>query len=107
LYGRSLSIREQQLGADHPAVATSLNALALLYQAQGRYSDAELLYLRTLAIWMNALGENHPHIQTAGRNFWYLVQQAVEAGQARELSDHPITQAALQALADNADNTAE
>jgi hypothetical protein len=56
---------------------------------------------------MNVVEENHPHTQTACDNFWYLVQQAVEAGQVGELSDHPITQAALQALADNADNTAE
>jgi len=33
LYGRSLSIREQQLGADHPDVATSLNNLAALYES--------------------------------------------------------------------------
>jgi hypothetical protein len=86
------------LGADHPHVANSLNNLALLYQAQGRYSEAEPLYLRTLTILMNVVGENHPHTQTIGSNFWYLVQQAVEAGRVGELSDHPATQAILQQL---------
>ena len=36
LYRKSLQIYEQQLGANHPNVATSLNNLALLYDAQGR-----------------------------------------------------------------------
>jgi len=38
---RSLSISEQQLGAEHPDVTTSLNNnLANLYDSQGRYSEA-------------------------------------------------------------------
>ena len=35
---------------DHPDVGTSLNNLAVLYRAQGRYADAEPLYQRSLAI---------------------------------------------------------
>ena len=42
----SLAIREKALGPDHPDVATSLNNLAELYEAQGRYADAEPLYKR-------------------------------------------------------------
>jgi tetratricopeptide (TPR) repeat protein len=47
---RALAIREKALGPEHPDVATSLNNLAVLYQAQGRYADAELLCKRSLAI---------------------------------------------------------
>jgi tetratricopeptide (TPR) repeat protein len=50
LFVRALTIREQQLGANHPATGTSLNKLANLYRSIGRYSDAEPLYLRALAI---------------------------------------------------------
>jgi tetratricopeptide (TPR) repeat protein len=50
LYQRSLAIREQALGAEHPDVAQSLNNLAELYRAQGRYAEAEPLYARSLAI---------------------------------------------------------
>jgi hypothetical protein len=95
---RSLSIKEQQLGADHPAVATSLNNLALLYKAQGRYSEAKPLYTQTLTICVNVLGEIHPHTQTVWDNFRYLMQQAVEAGRAGELSDHLGTQAVLREM---------
>ena len=41
-------------------MATSLNNLAGLYQSQGRYTEAEPLYLQALAIAEQALGENHP-----------------------------------------------
>ena len=40
LYRRSLAIREKALGPDHPDVATSLDNLAKLYQAQGKYAEA-------------------------------------------------------------------
>jgi Tetratricopeptide repeat len=32
---------EKVLGPDHPNIAMSLNSLALLYESQGRYADAE------------------------------------------------------------------
>ena len=43
---RTLAIREQALGKEHSATATSLNNLADLCQAQGRYAEAEKLYRR-------------------------------------------------------------
>ena len=57
---RSLSIREKQLGENHPDVATSLNNLAALYRNQGKYNEAEPLLLRCLKIVRKTLGENHP-----------------------------------------------
>jgi hypothetical protein len=38
LYRRSLSIREQALGPEHPSVATSLNNLAAFYHVQARHA---------------------------------------------------------------------
>jgi tetratricopeptide (TPR) repeat protein len=93
-----LNMAERRFGANHPDTATSLNNLAGLYTSMGRYSEAEPLYLQTLAIFLQSLGETHPHTQTAWRNFRYLVQQAVQAGRAAELSDHPATQAILNQL---------
>src|SRR4051812_19023597 len=40
---RALALRERALGPSHPEVATSLNNLAGLYQAQGVYAKAEPL----------------------------------------------------------------
>ena len=45
-----LKVTKLRLGADHPDVATSLNNLAELYRVQGKYSEAEPLYVRSLLI---------------------------------------------------------
>ena len=47
---KALQVAEQNVGPNHPDVATSLNNLALLYQTQGQYAQAEPLYKRSLAI---------------------------------------------------------
>ena len=41
MYERALQILEEQLGADHPDTATSLNNLAASIQSQGKYKQAE------------------------------------------------------------------
>ena len=38
---RVLAIRQKALGSDHPDVAAASNNLAVLYQEQGRYAEAE------------------------------------------------------------------
>jgi tetratricopeptide (TPR) repeat protein len=52
------------LGREHPDTLTSLNNLAALYQAQGRYQEAEPLYQRTLRAREQALGPDHPDTLT-------------------------------------------
>jgi tetratricopeptide (TPR) repeat protein/transcriptional regulator with XRE-family HTH domain len=59
LYQHALSIREQQLGSEHPDVATTLNDLAVLYRHQGKYEQVEPLYLRALSIREQQLGLHH------------------------------------------------
>jgi len=48
------------LGPEHPNTLTSVNNLAGLYQAQGRYGDAEPLYQRARAGYEKVLGLEHP-----------------------------------------------
>ncbi len=95
LYLDALNIRRSQLGAEHPDTGSSLNNLAEFYKFEGRYSEAEPLYLQALAILMEKLGENHPTTQKVRGNFRGLLQQALEAGRAAELSEHPTTRAVL------------
>ncbi|MEL7401568.1 MAG: tetratricopeptide repeat protein, partial [Pseudomonadota bacterium] len=47
---RSLEIRKAELGDRHPSTAISLNNSALLYDSQGRYNEAEPLYVEALEI---------------------------------------------------------
>jgi tetratricopeptide (TPR) repeat protein len=44
LHKQALAIRETQLGTDHPSTLASMNNLAVVYQSQRRYADAEMLH---------------------------------------------------------------
>lgn len=51
LAGEALKIREEKLGANHPALANTLNLLAMLYTiAEGDYVKAKLLLERALGL---------------------------------------------------------
>ena len=53
-------------------MATSLNNLALLYYAQGRYAAAEPLFKRSLTISEKALGPDHPSVATSLNNLAWI-----------------------------------
>ncbi len=76
---------EQEFGPDHPTTATFLNNLAGLYQAQGRYAEAEPLYQRSLAIVEKALGPEHPHVATALENYAALLRETERENQAEAM----------------------
>ena len=56
-------------------VATSLNNLAALYHAQGRYAEAEPLCQQALAIAERALDSNHPTTKAIRSNLQSLRQR--------------------------------
>ena len=72
----------EAFGTEDPRYATSLNNLALLYKAQGRYGDAEPFYKRALAIREKALGPEHPHVATSLNNLALLYQAQGRYGDA-------------------------
>jgi tetratricopeptide (TPR) repeat protein len=63
------------LGELHPSTATSLNNLASLYQAQGKYEQAEPLYERALAIYTQAFGLQHPGTKTIQENYALFLEE--------------------------------
>ena len=65
-------LREEVLGPMHPDTATSLNNLAILYDNQGKYDDAEPLYKRALAVTEEVLGPMHPDTATSLNNLAVL-----------------------------------
>jgi tetratricopeptide (TPR) repeat protein/transcriptional regulator with XRE-family HTH domain len=65
LYLRSLYIREQTLGPEHPQIANSLYGLAALYQRLGKYEQAESLFQRVLQLREQTLGPEHPQVATS------------------------------------------
>jgi tetratricopeptide (TPR) repeat protein len=85
LYEQALTIREQQVGPEHPDTATSLNNLAALYYTQGKYEQAEPLYKRALAIWEQQLGPEHPKTATSLNNLAALYYTQGKYEQAEPL----------------------
>ena len=81
-------IREKALGPEHPDVAKSLNNLALLYQAQGRYAEAEPLHKRALVIREKALGPEHPDVAKSLENYAALLRKAGRGGEATKMEAH-------------------
>jgi tetratricopeptide (TPR) repeat protein len=59
---------KRQLGDDHPAVTARLHNLAVMYCAQGRYQEAEPLYLQVLEMGKRQLGNDHPDMATCLSN---------------------------------------
>ena len=112
MYKRALAIEEKALGPDHPDVAVALNNLADLYQAQGRYADAEPLYKRALAIREKTLGPDHPDVAISLNNLAELYRAQGRYADAEPLykralairektlgPDHPDVAVSLNSLA--------
>ncbi len=73
------------LGPEAPLLAISLNNLALVYMAHGKYAKAEPLYKRALAIWEKALGLEHPQVATSLNNRALLYQAQGKYAEAEPL----------------------
>jgi CHAT domain-containing protein/tetratricopeptide (TPR) repeat protein len=68
LFERALDLQVAAIGKRHPEIATLLNNLANLYQAQGLYARAEPLYQGALAISETVHGKGHPNVATLLNN---------------------------------------
>jgi tetratricopeptide (TPR) repeat protein len=66
-------------------VAQSLNNLAELYRAQGRYAEAEPLCRRALPTFEKALGVEHPNVATTLNNLAQLLQATNRLLEAKPL----------------------
>ena len=51
--------------------------MVLMHEKQGRYSDAEPLFKRTVEIYEKALGSDHPNVATALNNLGGLLSTQV------------------------------
>ena len=71
-------------------MATSLNNLAGLYRAQGKYESAEPLYQEALALYKSLLGDRHPDVATSLNNLALLYRD-----QGKYESAEPLYQEAL------------
>ena len=72
LYQRALSVAQDVFGERHQEVATILNNLGLVMEAEGRNSEAEPLYYRAWRLREELLGRDHPDTAAASTNLAVL-----------------------------------
>ncbi len=75
----------ESFGPQDVRLGASLNSLALLYNAQGKYAEAEPLFKRSLSIWEKALGPDHPNVATTLENYAGLLRETAREGEADKL----------------------
>jgi Tfp pilus assembly protein PilF len=57
----------------------------LLYDYQGKYTEAEPLFKQSLAIYEKALGPEHPHVATVLRNMAECFKKTGKKKEAKRL----------------------
>ena len=72
-------------GQEDLRLALTLNNLAFLYQAQGKYAEAEPLYKRSLAIWERTLGPEHPNVAQSLENYAALLRETNREAEAARM----------------------
>lgn len=84
-YKKSLAMKEQLLGEDHPEVAVNLHNLATMECARGRYKEAEPFYKRALEIREKTLGKDHPDVAAVLMNYARLLRHEDRGAEAESL----------------------
>ncbi|MDD5275122.1 MAG: tetratricopeptide repeat protein [Methylovulum sp.] len=80
-----LTVREQQLGANHAETANIFSNLAQVLRATNRLAEAEPLMRRALAIDEQSYGKEHPSVATNLNNLAQLLQATNRLDQAEPL----------------------
>jgi tetratricopeptide (TPR) repeat protein len=82
---QALAIREEVFRSDHPDVADSLNALAMLSRTYNDFEQAERFHQRALAIREKTLGTKHPATAVSLINLSVLYRTQGEYARAESL----------------------
>jgi CHAT domain-containing protein len=88
---RAVAIMETASGPAHPFLATTLDNLAGLYQAQGDYARAAPLSRRALVIYEKVLGPEHLDVATALDNLAVMYSATGDYARAVPLSLRALT----------------
>jgi hypothetical protein len=63
-----IEISKTKLGEDHPSTLTSMANLASTYRNQGRWEEAEQLFVQVIETSKTKLGDDHPSTLTSMAN---------------------------------------
>ena len=81
----------KQFGPNDTRLANSLNNLAALYQTQGKYAQAELLFKQSLEYLERAIGPQHPLLATALTKLAWLYYATAQYDLAEPLYRRSLT----------------
>jgi len=82
---RSLQIRRETLGPEHPKTLDALHELAVLRMDQGKLDEAEALHRQVYETRLRVLGETHPDTLMSMNNLGDLLRERNQLGEAYEL----------------------
>ncbi|CUR34002.1 Tetratricopeptide TPR_2 (fragment) [Planktothrix tepida PCC 9214] len=117
LFTKAITLAKQALQLamqilDNTHIANCLNNLAVLYELQGHYSEAESLYQQALEIRLRLFKGDHPDVATSLNNLAHLYQSQGRLNEAEPLylqalamqqqlfeGDHPYVATSLNNLA--------
>ena len=83
-FKETIKIRDN--GKDSPELANALNNLARIYKDEGKYTEAEALYKRTLAMREKILGPQDPAIAVVLRNYASVLKELNRLDEAKALN---------------------
>jgi Tetratricopeptide repeat len=70
-----VEVRKMVLGPEHPGTLTSMNNLALTYQSQGQWVEAETIQVHVMETRKTVLGPDHPGTLDGMWNLSYTWKQ--------------------------------
>jgi CHAT domain-containing protein/tetratricopeptide (TPR) repeat protein len=103
LLKRTLAAKEKLYGANSPDYGATLESFAQLYQAQGRYVDAENAILRAIALYQGTRGEDDLFAWMPQVRLAELYALGDEPGKALDASRKATSAILAQAALDTAD----
>ena len=80
-----LAIKEKIYGPEHLEVAASANDLALLYNCEEKYTEAEPLYVKALQIREKNLGPQHPDVIRTREIYAAMLRQEGRKAEAQKI----------------------
>jgi tetratricopeptide (TPR) repeat protein len=89
-YERALAFAQRELGAEHPAVLSTLNQLGNLYKQQGRFADARKALEQVVAIRERVVGQDHPDFASALNNLGNVYRVEGKLDDAKRLYDRAL-----------------
>ena len=89
-FERSLALRLEFLGSQHPDVARSYNNVAIVLRDQGDLKQAKEYHERALAIMEQTLGPQHPDVASCYNNLAAVLRDQGELEKAKEYHERAL-----------------